>query len=289
MKKLIHFFSISLLLFCLSCAKDDAVYIDGNQAPPDGTIENITKENYVNKLYISVLGRQATSTEFTDGLAILDKNNLSTANRTELVDIVLSDDAYFHNEYRIIRGEVLNSLDTIEVPNYIQIYKNSLLKTNDQNQKDRLNEGLVKFYLMADIIPDLISGAINFNDVHYRCVFNPFYDQINMGTENFVVSMYQNFFYRYPTTSELLTSSNMVNGVQTIMFFKVGQTKEDFINYFLGSDEYYEGQIRLAYLRFIFREPTDVEATSMAGLYKADLDYKAMQKRILISDEYVGL
>ena len=142
---------------------------------------------------------------------------------------------------------------------------------------------------MEDIIPELISGTISFNDVHKRCVFNPFYDQINMGTENFVVSMFQNFFYRYPTTSELLTSSDMVNGNQEILFFKIGQSKEDFINYFLESDEYHEGQIRLAFLRFIFREPTNIEATSMAGLYKADLDHKAMQKRILISGEYVGL
>ena len=289
MKGLFNFFSISLLLLCCSCEKDNIVYIEGNKAPPDETIENITKENYVNKLYISVLGRQATAVEFSSGLAILNKNNLSTSNRIELVDIVLATDDYFHNEYRIIRSELLNGLDTIEVSKSIKTYQQSLLSTNDQNQIDKINEGLGKLFLMKNIISDLIAGTINFNNVQNRCVFNLFYDQINMGTENFVVSMYQNFFYRYPTISELLKSSDMVGGMQTIMFFKVGQSKQDFINLFLESNEYYEGQIRLAYLRFIFREPTNTEATSMVGLYKIDLDYKAMQKRILISDEYVGL
>jgi hypothetical protein len=289
MKRLICFFSIATLIFCSSCTKDDIVYIDGNTAPPDGTIENITKENYVNKLYISILGRQATSAEFTDGLAILNKNNLNTANRTELVDLILSDEAYFHNEYRVIRGEVLDGLDTIEVPNYINIFEQSLLTTNDQSQIAIINEALIKLRLMEEIIPDLISGTIHLNEVQNRCVYNYFYDKINMGTENFVVSMYQNFFFRYPTTSELSTSSDMVNGTQTILFFKIGKSKEDFIDYFLESDEYYEGQIRLAYLRFVFREPSDIEATSEAGLYMIDLDYKAVQKRILISDEYVGL
>lgn len=289
MRGLFNFFSISLLLLCFSCEKDNTVYIEGNKAPPDETIENITKENYINKLYISVLGRQATTVEFSSGLAIVNKNNLSTSNRIELVDIVLATDDYYHNEYRIIRSNLLNGLDTAEVSKSIKTYQQSLLSTNDQNKIDRINVGLGKLYLMKDIISDLIAGTINFTNVQNRCVFNLFYDQINMGTENFVVSMYQNFFYRYPTTSELLTSSDMVDGTQAIMFFKVGQSKQDFINLLLESNEYYEGQIRLAYLRFVFREPTNSEANSMAGLYKIDLDYKAMQKRILISDDYVGL
>ena len=289
MRGLFNFFSISLLLLCFSCEKDNTVYIEGNKAPPDETIENITKENYINKLYISVLGRQATTVEFSSGLAIINKNNLSTSNRIELVDIVLATDDYFHNEYRIIRSELLNGLDTIEVSKSIKTYQQSLLSTNDQNQIDRINEGLVELYLMKDIISDLIAKNINFNDVQNRCVNNKFYDQINMGTDNFVTSLYQNFFFRYPTVSELVKSSDMVNGNQSIMFFKVGQSKQDFVNLLLESNEYYEGQIRLSFLRFVFREPTNTEATLMAGLYKIDLDYKAMQKRILISDEYVGL
>tara|TARA_X000000368_G_C23029788_1_gene711958 strand:- start:1069 stop:1938 length:870 start_codon:yes stop_codon:yes gene_type:complete len=289
MKRSIYFLSICLLITCYSCKKDNLVYIEGNQIPPDKTIENITKENYVNKLYISALGRQATPSEFSNGLLILNKNNLSLENRKELVDTVLADNDYYNNEYSIIRGDLLNGLDTTEISKYIKRYKNTLLTTNDQNKIDRLTGYIERLYLMQDIITDLRSDSITFKDVHKRCVFNRFYDEINMGTENFVVSMYQNFFYRYPTSSELITSSNMVNGIQAILFFKAGQTKEEFIDLFLGSDEYYEGQIRLAYLRFVFREPTVIESTHMTGLYKVDLDYKSMQKRILISDEYVGL
>ena len=289
MKRSIYFLSICLLITCYSCKKDNLVYIEGNQIPPDKTIENITKENYVNKLYISALGRQATPSEFSNGLLILNKNNLSLENRKELVDTVLADNDYYNNEYSIIRGDLLNGLDTTEISKYIKRYKNTLLTTNDQNKIDRLTGYIERLYLMQDIITDLRSDSIKFKDVHKRCVFNRFYDEINMGTENFVVSMYQNFFYRYPTSSELITSSNMVNGIQAILFFKAGQTKEEFIDLFLGSDEYYEGQIRLAYLRFVFREPTVIESTHMTGLYKVDLDYKSMQKRILISDEYVGL
>jgi len=289
MKKLFPFLiSASFLLFT-ACEKDDTIYIEGNQAPPDKTIENITKENYINKLYISILGRQATNSEFDTGLLIINKNNLSLANREELVDSVLTDEAYFHNEYRIIRNDVINGVDTSEITLQISIIEQTIAGTNDQDYINLLSYYLAKLYLMEDIIPDLTSENINFINVQKRCVFNHFYDDINMGTENFVVSMFQNFFLRYPTTAELETGSDMVDGIQTILFFKIGQTKEDFIDHLLANNEYFEGQIRLTYLRFLFREPTAEEIALIATLYKNDLNFKAMQKRILTTDEYVGL
>ena len=51
----------------ISCDKTEEVYIEGNVAPPDETIENVIIENYLNKLYISLLGRKATDEEFSAG------------------------------------------------------------------------------------------------------------------------------------------------------------------------------------------------------------------------------
>lgn len=277
------------MLLMFSCDKDEIVIVDGNQAPPDYTIENITKENYVNKLYISVLGRQATTAEFDAGLAILEKNNLSEANREELIEVIFNDLQYYHNEYEIIRNNILNSGDTGDVALYINIFEQTKLSTNDQSQLDLLDELILKLEDMQDIIPDLESGSINFPEVHRRCINNNFYDEINMGTENFVVSLYQNFLFRYPTTSELEAGKLMVDGTESTIFYQIGRNKDDFMDIFLSSREYLEGQIRSAYLRFLFREPTDEESTSMTTLYESDLDFKAMQLRILKTDEYVGL
>ena len=55
------------------------------------------------------------------------------------------------------------------------------------------------------------------------------YDEINMGTENFVVSIFQNFFHRYPTAAELYSASNMVDGNQSTIFNTNGSSKKDFI------------------------------------------------------------
>ena len=110
-----------------------------------------------------------------------------------------------------------------------------------------------------------------------------------MGTENFVVSMYQNFLFRYPTIDELESASRMVDQYESIVFFELGRSKEDFLSIFLSSDEYYEGQIRRIYNRFLFREPNTAELNDLRILFTKNKDYKEMQKQILIQDEYVGI
>ena len=110
-----------------------------------------------------------------------------------------------------------------------------------------------------------------------------------MGTENFVVSMFQNFLYRYPTAEELVQSKLIVDGFEGVVFLETGVVKDDFINIFFGCNNYFEGQVRDLYLKYLFREPTSVEMSDKASIYKNSLDYKALQKAILSMDEYAGI
>jgi len=290
MRKLNNILYLFLGIFILSsCSKDDFEYIEGNTPPPDNTIETITKENYVNKLYISVLGRQASDAEYDAGLFIVNKNNLSEENRRELVDLVMMNNEYYHNEFETIREDILNSADTSDFTLFKQIFVDSKETTNDPNLLEAYDYFIQRLTLLQEVITELESDKINFIEVQKRCVLNHFYDDINMGTENFVVSLYQNFLFRYPTISELEAGSEMVDGAESTVFYQLGRSKEDFVDIFLSSNEYIEGQIRTAFLRFLFREPTSEELASMSVAYKSDFDFKAMQKRILILDEYVGI
>ena len=59
---------VSLYLFVIltiSCTKVEEVFVDGNTHPIDPTIENMIIENYVNKLYISTIGRELQIKHFT--------------------------------------------------------------------------------------------------------------------------------------------------------------------------------------------------------------------------------
>lgn len=57
----------------------------------------------------------------------------------------------------------------------------------------------------------------------------------------------------------------------------------------LNTGNYFESQVRELYLRYLFRQPSSEEMVQLGASYKANLDYKALQKSILSSDEYVGI
>src|SRR5207253_10739507 len=98
MKKVFFFLSIIVFVFT-SCKKDKEIVIGDNTAPPDGTIPNVVKENYVNKAYISILGRKPTSTELTAEESVLNQHNLSTADRDQMLDDIIAKPGYNQRLY----------------------------------------------------------------------------------------------------------------------------------------------------------------------------------------------
>ena len=84
-------------------------------------------------------------------------------------------------------------------------------------------------------------------------VDNLIYDEINMGAENYVVSLFQNFLLRYPTAVELESGVAIFGGVPGILFTSSAKNKDELINVFFDYAEYYEGQVRINYLRFLYR------------------------------------
>ena len=110
-----------------------------------------------------------------------------------------------------------------------------------------------------------------------------------MGTENFVVSTFQNFLFRYPSDAELLNGKTMVDGDNAILFLVIGKSKTDYLNIFFTSDDYYEGQVRNAFRKYLFREPSPAEIALYADVYKTGDNYSLLQKEIFALDEYSGV
>lgn len=282
---LLFFFSIVLF----ACKKDNEIIIADNTAPPDGTIPNVVKENYVNKAYISVLGRKPSSSELASGIGILNQNNLSVSDRNQLLDDIFLKPGYNQRQYDISLSTYLNNLDTSQISQMIYVFGILLTDPQYASQWAEIQIEKTKLEQLKASVADLNTGTLDIIGLHKRCVRNYFYDQLNMGTENFVVSMFQHFLFRYPTDDELSQSSTMVDGFESIVFLQTGTTKDEFITIFFGSNNYFEGQVRDLFLKYLFREPTSVEMSSKAMVYKNSLNYKALQKEILSMDEYVGL
>lgn len=288
MNKAVILFASVVLLFG-SCKKDKQILIDGNTAPPDGTISNVVKENYVNKAYISVLGRKPNSTELQSGISILDQNNVSLANRHQMLDEIFNKPGYNQRLYDLSVATLLNNLDTAQITQFIVVFGLLLQDPMYAPQYPQIQAEKTKLEQLKASVTDLNAGTLDVIGLQKRCINNYFYDQINMGTENFVVSSFQHFLYRYPSASELIQAKAMVDGFEGILFMQSGKTKDDYLSIFFGSNNYFEGQVRDLYLKYLFREPTSVESSEKATAYKNSLNYKSLQKDILSLDEYIGI
>ena len=285
MRKVFFFFTIILIA---SCTKVEDILVDGNIVPPDYTIENTTIDNYINKLYISTIGREPTASEFDANFETLREANLSQQSREQVIADILNKEDYSNNLFKLESANILSGVDTNMINERVYIYQ-FLLTTASGFDSIYIEYELGRMLQFQDALPELNAGVITNTELYKRMVNNNFFDEINMGTENFVVAMFQHFLLRYPTESEIENSKIMVDDGNSTVFFETGNGKLDFINIFFASDEYYTGQTSILFNRYLFREPTSEESVNYSLDYINTNDYKMLQKRILSSDEFIGL
>ena len=282
----------TLLLFVIltifSCAKVDQIIDGGNTHPTDLTIENTLIENYVNKLYISIIGREPTTLEFDDNFESLREANLSQQSREIVIDKLLEKAEYFNNLFKLESVNILNGVDTVMINERVDIYQ-LLLTTVTDIDSIYVNYELERMEEFQKALPELNSNAITSTELYRRMINNSFFDEINMGTENFVVSMFQHFLLRYPSENELKNAKNMVNDQNSTVFFETGNGKDDFISIFFSSNEYYTGQTYILFNRYLFRNPSSEESVNYSLDYINTDDYQLLQRRILSTNEFIGI
>lgn len=268
----------------LSCEKYEIQTIDGNQPPEEQVVTTDMKESYVNRSYITLLGRKADPQEFTSSVQMLGQNANQIARET-LIDSIASKPEYTQQLYAIARADYLESLDTAVINSDYQQAVDAL-STAMGNSREYWLDRVERIGALTRIPEELDGNLIDIIEVHKRVVNNPYYDNINMGTENFVVATFQHFVFRYPTNVELSECSSMVDGFPASLFFQAGSSKEDFLEIFFGSDDYFEGQVINLYRKYLFRTPDNIELLPAMTAYQQNLEYLVLQKQILASDEY---
>jgi hypothetical protein len=276
------------MLSVFACSKVEDIIVTGNTNPPDYTIENTTIETYINKLYISTIGREPIESEFLSDFSILRESNISQESRELVIDGILNKDEYYNNLFKLECEHLLLGLDTADINQNILVI-NVLLTTAQGLELLYFEDALERMLKLQEVLPGLGDGTISNIEMHKRMVNNNMYDEINMGTENFVISMFQSFMQRYPTISELENGKLMVNDNNASLFFIPGNGKRDFINIFIESDEYFTGQTNILFNRYLFRDPTSEESVNYSLDYINSQDYKLLQRRILSTNEFIGL
>ena len=280
-------FIILFFLVFVSCSKTEEEIVPGNIPPPDNTIDQQVYEDYITRTYIRVLGREPSATEMNDGLTKLYQHSLSKNDRIQFLNDLFTKQEYYGHTYDDFRIELLNNLDSTEIPNEIYLFDLLAHDSTYITVWGILNYEIARLQTLQNAPTLFANNSITIIDMHRAMVDNYFYDQINMGSVNFVVSMFQHFLYRTPTQQEQNAAASMVDGNNSALFLQTGASKTDFLNIFFASIDYYEGQVIRAYQKFLFRQPKTVEMNEATIKYKNSNDFIQMQKDILSMDEYV--
>jgi hypothetical protein len=266
--------------------------VSGNTIPNYSGVSTIQVHAYLNRIYIDLLGREADSAELVAKTNYLITNNFSANARDTIISQAIKDIQFFPQFFIKTSSVVLNSTSKNDVYNEIIQYQyfetfdlqnhDTISANNDVVELDKLN----KLY-QSDSLLHL--NQIDISEFYRRFIYNYFYDQINMGTENYVKSCFENLFHRDPTSAELSTSENMVNGMSSYtLFLQTGNCKGDFANITTHCTEFYQGLIITAYQNYLQRKPTDAEINSLINPLAQSKNYWNVMKTIMKTSEYAG-
>ena len=277
---------ILLSLLLASCARDNLVPVDN--LPADSTITQIELENYINKTHIALLNRKPTQAELTQSLQQLDVDRYNRTIRDTYVLGIQDLDRSKWAIWQFLSDRILDGIDTTQVRESADIFQYRVDNSGTQNEKDywqwlldRTNNNLVA-------LEGWYNQDSTYNSLVGWMVRMPIYDEINMGTENFVVSIYQHFYHRYPTDHELTQASKMVDRQWGLLYGVNGNSKADFLNIFLNQGEFQQGLIINAFESYLNRIPTTIESDKHLHHLNNGWDYLKLQRYLLTSSEFIN-
>ena len=296
--------ALALLVSVTACKKEDVEVRPDNQAPDYAGVPTVVVQNYVNRLFIDLLGREPIDVEMNAEVSALESAGLSADSRTALVNKLMTStafvvgdssykNAYHQRQYEGFKARFLEGVSDEVIDGYIgnaaQAALADSLSGNAQGANES-NSALQKLLRLKNSRTELRDGLITVNEAVKRMMFNDVYDEINMNTFNFLNASFDNLLFRYPTNAEFDAGYTMVeNNASAILFGQSGQNKAAYLDILVTSTEGHEGLVRLYFRTFLGREPSTYEAYQITSAFQADHDLQRMQRTILIGDEYAGL
>ncbi|MBK7085652.1 MAG: hypothetical protein IPH53_13710 [Flavobacteriales bacterium] len=291
-------------LVVLSACKKEVEVIPGNQAPDYAGVPTVVTENYVNRLFIDLLGREPLDVEMTAEVNALESASLSMASREALVSKLmtstayLADDSsytnkYYMRQYELYKARFLEGVSDEVIDGFIGNAEQQALADSLGGNTAGLNAAnseLGRLRALKRSRTDYRDHLIGITEVMRRMVLNSVYDEINMNSFNYVNATFDNLMMRYPTNAEFATGYGMVDSNSPgVLFGQSGQNKGEYAAIMAGSMGSLEGLVRWCYVTFMGREPNSYETYTAMNSFTQDLDLQKLQRTILTTDEYANI
>lgn len=292
---------IILFFFLINSCKKESQTFSDNDAPYYGEIPTILLENYVNRIYIDLIGREPLDEEMDNDVQYLRGAEITLESRDSLLYKLQFDTtfiegdssykfAYFHRIYEMVKVRLLegasNAYISSDLNNHWSNYVNDSVNGNmlDANKK-LLNYHRLNNVLLAEL--QYYNGVIEIDEMHRRMIYNSVYDKINMNTFNFINATFDNLLFRFPTSYEFNEVYLMINdNTAQIVLGSSGNNKENFSYIICDSREFYEGVIIWAYGTLLAREPSSKEIDFLMQSFYQNHDFQWVQRQIMKTDEY---
>ena len=292
-----------ILCFLISCESSLEQIIPDNDSFSTTGISKIKIENYVNRLYIDLIGREPTDDEQSTETDILNENDLSEDSRLDLIYRLMTDTSFSQNEGSYHEAfsanlYLLAKIRCLEGVSDGEIYF-KLGGLYDQAKQDSLAEDWVKYYEKLEMIrrfelllssgQALAEGLIAYHEMYAYMIDNDIYDFFNMNSFNFIRASFDQLLFRLPTEQEYDQAFNMVEFSQPDeLFGEIGNSKADYINIMINSEAMKEGMVRWAFHVFLQRPGTPDEVATLLEEYKEHGEIIHVISKIVVTDEYAN-
>lgn len=223
---------IEVIIFCsiiCSCTKSENIDINNNKLPKYKSISTLRIENYVQRMFIDLLGRESTNQERDSFTAQLKREDLHDSCRTRLVRTLLYDTTYHVGDssyrhafaqriYDISKARFLEGASDVD----INMFKGFL---DEAIYFERIREGgdsvlIYKWFDQRRQYYELLNSRRDFkkNKIDYRkmvetMIHNSIYDQINMNSFNFVNAAFDNVLLRKPSINEFNRAYDIIQKI----------------------------------------------------------------------------
>ena len=280
-----------------SCKKEEVeiihenLIIEDNEAPPYKGVSTLQIQNYVTKIYIDLLGIEPSEMTLEAEVQFLKDNQIEESARKQVAEKLLITNAYHQRFLEMNSNNFIEGADSFRIAEEKQTFE--FVRDFHLQNGDTLMAQIIQLKIneMQNLLlakQQLKNNTITLNQYYSYFITNYFYDEINMGSENFVKATFEDLFYRFPTNAELEAGKKMVDGNPSQIFLNDGNSKGAYIRIVTTSNEFYEGLTKMIYDHLLSRKPTSAELGEGTIMIKNSGSIKELQLNIIKSKEYAG-
>jgi hypothetical protein len=277
---------VALALTFSACQKESEV-ISGNVAMSDPTVSLTQIRQYVQKVYLAIVGTSPVDSILDQEIYSLARTNCSPDARADLLNRLFAMPAFKNNQYTIKNDQLLGGMSVDDINDIIDDIQDDLNTPGTSINEVRLQEELAAMQRLRSAKQEYAAGTITLVEVQKRMTESVAFYYVNGSGNSWIDAVYTNFLFRLPTNDERDQINTMLSGFPGYLFLQTGSSTNDFIQIFFSSSSFLEGQVREQFRNNLFREPTTSELLNYSNLFRSNNDHQQLMRQIFLSNEFL--